>query len=236
MTRRRTSSSGADRLELETRNRPDPPPDTSGMPSKQLVLLVEDNELTAARIRELIVPQLGTACDIVVAETLSDGLHELRERPRIAAFIVDWMLRDVSCEPLLERIGLLYPHTPRWLHTAYADDHPVCHKARSYGFRILEKGLDRDWTEICMQITANATRLRSVDARLQAEAAADPPSEPLTPRELFVVHAFIDGVTVRTTADALGIKVRQVQHHLREATAKLGLGSNNELHAFAGVG
>jgi DNA-binding CsgD family transcriptional regulator len=68
------------------------------------------------------------------------------------------------------------------------------------------------------------------------EPEADPPatlSERLTARQIQVVALLADGLRQREVADCLSISERQVQRHVAEAVARLGLRNAYELAAVA---
>jgi DNA-binding NarL/FixJ family response regulator len=73
--------------------------------------------------------------------------------------------------------------------------------------------------------------LREASPALEPE----PPPRPfkLTPRELQIIHAVVDGQANRDIADRLGLAEPTVKHHLTSIYGKLGVSNRVELALFA---
>jgi DNA-binding CsgD family transcriptional regulator len=83
---------------------------------------------------------------------------------------------------------------------------------------------------------APASAVEVVPAPGAEQPEADPPATPserLTARQLQVVALLADGLRHREVAACLSISERQVQRHVAEAVARLGLRNAYELAAFA---
>jgi DNA-binding CsgD family transcriptional regulator len=79
----------------------------------------------------------------------------------------------------------------------------------------------------------DATRTDDVDAGRRPPPGPQPALDRLTARQLQVVVLLADGLRYRDIAHCLAISERQVQRHVRNAVAQLGVSSTAELAAVA---
>lgn len=68
---------------------------------------------------------------------------------------------------------------------------------------------------------------------ITSEQRRGAPVEPLTPRELDVLHLLARGNTNRQAAEVLGLSVRTVENHRANLMGKLGISSRVELVSYA---
>lgn len=215
------------------RNLGERPADEAGMaprtrPERSAAFCVDDDGDLAHRIKLRLESAAPAPIEVTVALTLHDALETLRASPRFGGYLVDWVLdRRRSCEPLLQAIRALDPSAPLWILTGYGSDPGLCRAARvRFDATVLEKPPPRDtWATLASTVSRRAA---SLDAREERIANAASPGS-LTPRQLLVLQAALDGSPPAAIAGALGVSVRRVLRTLAECTDVLMARSLDEL-------
>lgn len=198
------------------------------------VLLADDHAVVRQGIRRF----LEEAPDISVVAEAEDGAEAIRlteeHRPDIA--VLDIRMPEVTGVEAARRIKKQFPDVRVLALTAYDDDPYIFAllQAGAAGYvlktasadeliqavRTVHRGESALSPEIASKVVRQATQGRP-------EGAADQ-IEPLTERELDVLHLVAEGMTNREVGRDLGISHRTVQGHLASIYGKLEVSSRTE--------
>jgi len=198
------------------------------------VVLADDHAVVRKGIREFLEAS-GTIR--VVAEA-ADGAEAIA---MVAEHLPDVVVLDVQMPELTgieatRRIKAEFPGVRVLILTAYDDD--------PYIFALLQAGA----SGYVLKTADSDELVGAVKAVFRGESALDPavaqkvvqqlisgrplgaqtPVEPLTEREIEVLHLAARGLTNKAIGQALGISDRTVQGHLANIYGKLGAGSRTE--------
>jgi DNA-binding NarL/FixJ family response regulator len=198
------------------------------------VILADDHAVVRQGIRRFL--EEDPLID-VVAEA-SDGAEAIRlvaaHQPDVA--VLDIRMPEVTGVEATRRIKARFPETHVLILTAYDDD--------PYVFALLEAGADgyvlktasadqlvdavrtvyRGESALSPEVASKV--VRQATGRRPASAADQ--IEPLTPREIDVLHLVAQGMTNREVGQELGISHRTVQGHLASVYDKLQVNSRTE--------
>jgi DNA-binding NarL/FixJ family response regulator len=198
------------------------------------VVLADDHAVVRKGIREF----LEESGDIRVVAEAADGVEAValvtEHTPDVA--VLDVQMPHLTGIEATRRIKAEFPAVQVLVLTAYDDD--------PYIFALLQAGASGYVLK-----TANSGELvNAVQAVFRGESALDPAVahkvvqqltsgrplgaqatvEPLTEREIQVLHLAAKGLTNKAIGQALGISDRTVQGHLANIYGKLGAGSRTE--------
>lgn len=198
------------------------------------VLLADDHAVVRQGTRRF----LEEAGDIEVVAEAEDGAEALRlietHRPDVA--VLDIRMPQVTGIEAAQQIKQRFPQVRVLILTAYDDD--------PYVFALLQAGADG----YVLKTASGDELARAVRTVHQGGAALSPEIaskvvrqvvsrkpegaaeqvEPLTGRELQVLHLAARGLTNRAIGHALKISHRTVQGHLASIYGKLGVNSRTE--------
>jgi FixJ family two-component response regulator len=189
------------------------------------VLYVEDHAPLARLMRAQVFAQHEAEdLEVVHAGTLPAALAAIKSTRRYSGFIVDWWLAYASAAPLLATIRALYPGTGIVVFTGRGEDPELCRRLRSsYGAELIEKGARvQDWRRVFADAKACARRMAE---RRRNFRAAGHRSDPLSPRERFLLEALHDGAQLPDIQAALGRSDRHIARALAKAVRKVGASS-----------
>ncbi|MBA3944533.1 MAG: response regulator transcription factor [Herpetosiphonaceae bacterium] len=193
------------------------------------VLLADDHAVVRKGVREFLEEEP----DITVVGEVSDGLQAVDQavvlRPDVV--VMDIAMPGLSGIEATRRIRSLVPEVRVMALTAYDED--------PYIFGLLDAGVTgyvlktAESREVVRAVRATAmgrsTLDPSVAARIAARASQSPSTaEPLTDRELAVLHLAARGLTNKQIGVELVISDRTVQNHLANTYAKLAVASRTE--------
>lgn len=206
------------------------------------ILVVDDHPI----VRDGLLAVLGTQPDLQVAGEAGDGVEALR---RVAELHPDVMLLDLEM-PGLDGVGVLRQlraegtNLPVIVFTAFDTDERIVEAVRAGARGYLLKGAPRAELFAAIRIVhAGGSLLQPLIASKLIQHMTQPqggeqssgrqPVEPLTPRELEVLHLLAAGQTNRQIADSLVVTERTVKFHVSSILAKLGAGNRTEAVALA---
>jgi DNA-binding NarL/FixJ family response regulator len=204
---------------------------TSEAPNAPLRIVIADDQ---ASVRQGLVLLLGGLDDIEVAGAAADGEQALR---LVAEHKPDAILLDLHM-PVLDGIGATrrltaeHPEVAIVVLTTYADDASVLEALHAGARSYLTK--DADHADIARALHAAATGLTVFDPRVHATllaataapqpapAAAGPPPDGLTGREVEILGLIARGMTNPEIAAQLFLSNHTVKTHISRIFAKTG--------------
>jgi len=215
---------------------PDPRP-AAGPPVR--VLLVDDHRL----VLESLARILDQEADIRVVG-IATSVAEARDAARepVDVVLMDYLLPDGSGADATRSIKARWPSARVIMLTAVGDDETVLEsiQAGADGYLTKDKAIDEVVAAV-RAANAGATLLpRDVIvtiAKRVAEArdrqAERPPVEALTPRELEVLRALVDGLSTPDICTRLAITPNTLRTHVQNIMGKLHVHSKLEAVSFA---
>lgn len=198
------------------------------------VVLADDHAVVRKGIREF----LEASGNIRVVAEAADGEEAValvaRHAPDVA--VLDVQMPGLTGIEATRRIKAEFPGVRVLILTAYDDD--------PYIFALLQAGA----SGYVLKTADSGELVNAVRAVFRGESALDPAVvqkvvqqltsgrplgaqntvEPLTEREIEVLHLAAKGLTNKAIGQALGISDRTVQGHLANIYGKLGAGSRTE--------
>lgn len=196
------------------------------------VVLADDHAMVRQGIRQFLEEE----GDIAVIAEAADGQEALRllgqHRPDVA--ILDVQMPGLTGIEVTREVRNRYPEMRILVLTAYDDD--------PYVFALLRAGADgyilksakaEDLIRAVRSVAAGQTALspeiaRKVVQQMTTSVAGPAQAEPLTDREIEVLHLTARGMTNKEIGRELNISARTVQGHLANIYGKLGVFSRTE--------
>jgi DNA-binding NarL/FixJ family response regulator len=212
-------------------------PATTGQPVR--VLLVDDHRL----VLESLARVLDEEPDIRIVGTATT-VAEARDAARepVDVVLMDFLLPDGTGADATRAIKARWPAARVIMLTAVDDDETVLEsiQAGADGYLTKDKAIDEVVATV-RAANAGATLLpRDVIvtiAKRVAEArerqAERPPVEALTPRELEVLRALVDGLSTPDICERLAITPNTLRTHVQNIMGKLHVHSKLEAVSFA---
>jgi DNA-binding NarL/FixJ family response regulator len=203
------------------------------------VLLVDDHRL----VLESLARVLDQEPDIRVVGTAT-SVAEARDAARepVDVVLMDYLLPDGTGADATRSIKARWPSSRVIMLTAVDDDETVLEsiQAGADGYLTKDKAID-DVVSTVRAAHAGATLLSRETivaiAKRVAEArerhAERPPVEALTPRELEVLRALVDGLSTPDICERLAITPNTLRTHVQNIMGKLHVHSKLEAVSFA---
>lgn len=199
------------------------------------VLLVDDHRLFLDSLARLLeaVPEIAVACSSAsVAGIGACGPGE------VDVALVDYQLRDGTGIDAIRAVRARWPGARIVMLTGIEDEETLMATIRAGADGYLTK--DRAAEDVVRTVRsahAGATLLpepviAAIARRLAAPAPAAPPDQ-LTPRELEILRALVEGLSTHETCVRLGISPNTFRTHVQNLTGKLGVHSKLEAVAHA---
>jgi len=200
----------------------------SGREPQLRVLVVEDHELMREAIRMLIRRYRGDELEVVGVAATGDQAMDVLEHVDVDVAVVDIWLVDESGIDVVARM-LDYQPALRILYYSGEVDMAIVHEALAVGGHgyVLKAGQIEELPEAVLRVARGGTY---IDSRLgPALANLRQPRSLLSARERDVLRLAGDGLTVKESAEHLGIGHPTATEYL--ATARHKLGARNTTHA-----
>lgn len=196
------------------------------------VMLVDDQKLIRQGIRML----LSTEADIEVAGEAGDGREALAliERIRPQVVLMDVRMPGMDGVAATREISTRYPEIGVIILTTFDDEAYIFEGLRAGARGYLLKDISSEEMAAAVRVVAGGgaliqpsitRKVLSEFARLSAPPArtAPPLPEPLTEREIEVLHCIAQGLSNREIAGRLVITEGTVKNHVSNLIAKLGV-------------
>jgi DNA-binding NarL/FixJ family response regulator len=196
------------------------------------ILIADDHPI----VREGLSAVLETQPDFEIAGQASDGAQAVEQA---AALRPDVILLDLELPGLdgvaaLRAIRAADPDAKVIIFTAFDTDERILSAVRAGAQGYLLKGAPREELFQTVRVVHDGGSLLQpvVAARLLRQVSGATPSpdlpEPLTERELEVLHLLAKGRQNKEIAGELSISERTVKFHVSAILAKLGVGNRTE--------
>jgi DNA-binding NarL/FixJ family response regulator len=208
-------------------------------PVKTRILLADDHALVRRGLRMVLEAQP----DLTVIAEASTGAEAIETAAREP---VDLAVLDVAMPRMtgLQAAAELTQRLPglRVLMLSMYDNEQYLYEALRAGASgyVLKSAADRDLVEACRAAMRGEPFLypRAVTALIRdyldrARTGAEPPGDPLTPREVEILKLIAEAWTSDRIALELGISRRTVDRHRENILAKLGMRDRVELTRYA---
>jgi DNA-binding NarL/FixJ family response regulator len=188
------------------------------------VLIVDDH----AVVREGITALLGRQTDMVAVGEASDGPEAVARFSELApdVTLMDMQMDEMDGVEAIEQIRRLSPRAKILVLTTYPGDARVVRAMRAGAAGYLLKNCIRKELLDAIRLVHAGRRALSPDIAFElAEHALD---EPLTERELTVLHLVADGHPNKQIASQLSLSTDTIKAHLKNIFAKLGVNDRTE--------
>ncbi len=206
-------------------------------PTPIRIAVVDDHPI----VRDGLAAVLATQHDFAVVGQAAGGEELLR---RLADLRPDVILLDLEMPGMdgvavLQRLAGMGSTVPVLVFTAFDTDDRIVEAVRAGARGYLLKGAPRDEVFNAVRVLhGGGSLLQPVVATrliraLHAGDSAEPPTEPLTERELEVLRLLALGNSNRAIADRLVITERTVKFHVSSILAKLDADNRTEAVAIA---
>jgi DNA-binding NarL/FixJ family response regulator len=203
------------------------------------VLIVDDHKFLAEALSSALTAEPDMQV-VGIASSVADVAASL-EAP-IDVVLMDYLLEDGTGAQAARIVKARQPAAAVVMLTALLDDETILESIQAGADGYLTK--DRALHEVVGAVrSANAREIllpRSVIVEIARRVASardhnlEPPSfEALTPRELDVLHALVDGLDAQSICDRLDIAPNTVRTHVQNIMGKFGTHSKLEAVAFA---
>jgi len=203
------------------------------------VIVVDDHRVLV----DALVAALSSEPDMEVVGT-ANSIAEVRLLLDVQADVVlmDYVLGDGTGTEAVRLIKARQPSTTIVMLTAVADDDTILETIQAGADGYLTK--DQPLDEVVAAVrAANAHEVllpRAVIVEIALRVADSrgrgpdrPLTEPLTPRELDVLHLLVEGLDSPTICERLAVAPNTLRTHVQNIMAKLGTHSKLETVAFA---
>jgi DNA-binding NarL/FixJ family response regulator len=208
-------------------------------PVKTRILLADDHALVRRGLRMVLEAQP----DLTVIAEASTGAEAIETAAREP---VDLAVLDVAMPRMtgLQAAAELTQRLPglRVLMLSMYDNEQYLYEALRAGASgyVLKSAADRDLVEACRAamrgepfLYPGAVTALIRDYLDRARTGAEPPDDPLTPREVEILKLIAEAWTSDRIALELGISRRTVDRHRENILAKLGMRDRVELTRYA---
>ena len=208
-------------------------------PVKTRILLADDHALVRRGLRMVLEAQP----DLTVIAEASTGAEAIETAAREP---VDLAVLDVAMPRMtgLQAAAELTQRLPglRVLMLSMYDNEQYLYEALRAGASgyVLKSAADRDLVEACRAamrgepfLYPGAVTALIRDYLDRARTGAEPPGDPLTPREVEILKLIAEAWTSDRIALELGISRRTVDRHRENILAKLGMRDRVELTRYA---
>ena len=208
-------------------------------PVKTRILLADDHALVRRGLRMVLEAQP----DLTVIAEASTGAEAIETAAREP---VDLAVLDVAMPRMtgLQAAAELTQRLPglRVLMLSMYDNEQYLYEALRAGASgyVLKSAADRDLVEACRAamrgepfLYPGAVTALIRDYLDRARTGAEPPGDPLTPREVEILKLIAEAWTSDRIALELGISRRTVDRHRENLLAKLGMRDRVELTRYA---
>jgi DNA-binding NarL/FixJ family response regulator len=191
------------------------------------ILIADDHPI----VRDGLSLMLGTQVDFEVVGEAANG-YEVIERGQ--ALLPDVILLDLEMPELdgletLRRLRAVCPHVRVLVFTAFDTDDRIVGAVQAGAKGYLLKGAPRNEIFNAIRVVAGGgSLLQPVVASKLLEHMSKGADEPLTEREMEVLHLLAQGKTNKEIAAALVITERTAKFHLSSIMGKLGAGNRTE--------
>jgi DNA-binding NarL/FixJ family response regulator len=203
------------------------------------VIIVDDHPVVRAGMRAV----LSAASDIVVIAEGASGADALRlvAQHRPAVLVLDVNLPDLNGLEVARRLREQGVTTAILILTAYDDSQTIFGllEAGAAGYVLKDEALETLANAVravaCGDSWLSPAVARQVMRRAVGPAPAppQPPSLPLTPREIEVLSLLAQGLDNAAIAERLVVTTRTVQNHVSTIYDKLGVASRTEAALLA---
>ncbi len=202
--------------------------DKVGMTVVPRVLYLADDAEIARLVLRMFKSAAFQPIEVIHAETIAQAVAILRSSPRFDGYVIDWRLDGGrTCESVLAAIRGLDPKGLVCIFTGSSDDPELCRAAwTTFKCAVMPRRSGAPaWRSFFRAVATAAEAERQREDQLATRAA---PNE-LTPRELLVLQAALDGASDRWIAAALGVAESRVHVVLTECAEKLGASSVEDM-------
>jgi two-component system response regulator NreC len=202
------------------------------------ILIADDHAVVRTGLRAL----LGTDPDLEFVGEAGDGAETLH---LVETLQPDLVLLDITMPPdngieIARRIKEEHPEVLVLFLTMHEDE-ALLHEALRAGAAgyVIKRAEEAEILQAIHTVSEGDLYVHPSMTRallhqtVTSEQRRGAPVEPLTPRELEVLHLLVRGNTNRQTAEVLGISVRTVENHRANLMGKLGISSRVELVSYA---
>ncbi len=193
------------------------------------ILVADDHPI----VREGLVAVLSTQSDFEVVGEAETGLEAVRRfetlRPDIV--LLDLEMPELDGVQVLEHLQARQEVSRVIVFTAFDTDERIVQAVRAGARGYLLKGAPREEIFNAIRVVHSGGALLQpiVAAKLMRHVSDDqPPSHPLTKRELEVLRLLAQGKLNKEIAVELAIKERTVKFHVSAVLKKLGAGNRTE--------
>jgi NarL family two-component system response regulator LiaR len=201
------------------------------------ILIADDHPL----VRQGLDVVLSGQADMELVASASNGDEAIRlareTKPDI--IIMDLVMPIISGITAIKEINQTYPSARILVLTSFPDDNNVftAIKEGAMGF-LLKDSPPEQLVEAIRTVQRGESALHPTIARKLIQELKSPPElppapEPLTPRELEVLHCLAQGLSNREIAAELSVSFRTVTTHVRNILDKLHLANRTQAALYA---
>jgi DNA-binding NarL/FixJ family response regulator len=201
------------------------------------VAVVEDDSGTRQSLELLLSGTAGFDC-VGAFETCEEALRALPDAdPDVV--LMDINLPGMSGIECVRRLADRFPHVKVIILTVYQDDEKIFRSICAGALGYLLKQTPKDsLLNAIRQVEnggspMNAGIARRVIELFRQSATPHSAQTDLTPRELDILHALVDGCSYKMIADREKISVETVRNHIKSIYTKLQVHSKSEAVAKA---
>jgi DNA-binding NarL/FixJ family response regulator len=211
----------------------------TGDPKPIRVLLVDDHQLLTSALSQVLSQEPDIEV-VGVAGTVNEARHLARER--LDVVLMDYRLPDGTGAEAARAIKARWPGARIVMLTALNDDETILEsiQAGADGYLTKDRAIDEVVSGVRHAYAGETLLPRAVIIGIAQRVAAARDKtvdrhqiEPLTPRELEVLRALVEGLSTPEICDRLFIAPNTLRTHVQNIMGKLRVHSKLEAVAFA---
>ena len=196
------------------------------------LLLVDDHEMVRTGLRTF----LGLQPDMEVVGEAGSAEQALALVPRLRPHILllDLVLPGMTGIEAVHRLRAAHPDVKVVVLTSYAGQESVLPAVRAgvSGYLLKDVG-PAELADALRAVHAGGASLDPAVAATVVQSVAEPPRDPLTPREHEVLRLVARGLSNRLIARELALSEKTVKAHVSAILAKLGVADRTQAALYA---